>query len=252
MADFHIWDGIHPHYDQVETVGGGFDTDFWRERNRARVVAELKTLRDEGDIPNGAKFRDYVLPVVIAMAAAGKECFRVLDFGGGIGNGFIPALCDVVAPERLDYVIVDNERLCQAGRELFPQAPAPDFRADLPPEREEFDLLHLGSVLPYISDWRGLLARLCRHHPQHILLSDLLAGEFPAFATAQNSFGDRIPHWFLNLGEVIAWVESLGYDLIFKAPFIGRFLGQEGPLPMDNFPPEYRLRHASHLLFQRR
>ncbi|CUW37983.1 conserved protein of unknown function [Magnetospirillum sp. XM-1] len=251
MSEFFIWEGVYDHYDDVEKSGGGFDTDFWRDRNRARIVAELDTLRNSGQLPESAKCRDYVLPVVIAMAAAGRERFRILDFGGGLGNGFVPALCDVVSPERLDYVIVDNDRLCDAGRYLFPEAPAPIFRPDLPPDQERFDLLHLGSVLPYISDWRGLLTRLCGYRPRHVLLSDLLAGDFPAFATAQNCFGDKIPHWFLNLGDVIGQVESQGFRLIFKAPFVGTFLGKQGPLPMDNFPPEYRLQHACHLLFEK-
>lgn len=249
MAEFHIWEGVAAHYDQVERIGGGFDTDFWCDRNKSRIVPELEALR-AGETPESAKFREYVLPVVVAMAAAGKARYRVLDFGGGLGNGFIPVICDVVGADRVDYVIVDNERLCRTGAELFPSVPAPVFRPDLPDETERFDLLHLGSVLPYISDWRGLLERLGRHRPRHVLLSDLLAGDFAAFATAQNSFGDKIPHWFLNLGEVIAHVESLGFRLIFKAPFVGTFLGRQGPLPMDNFPPGLRLRHASHLLFQ--
>lgn len=250
MDNFHIWEGIYAHYDDAPRKGGGFDSDFWRDRNKARVVVELETQR-RGEAPESAKFREYVLPVVIAMAAEGRDSLRVLDFGGGIGNGFIPLVTDVISPERVEFVIVDNERLCQTGSELFTGSPAPVFRTDLPDESERFDLIHAGSVLPYVSGWKELLARLLAHRPHYLLLSDLLAGSNPSFATIQNSFGDTIPHWFLNLEEVIATVENLGWKLLFKAPYVGKFLGKEGPLPMDNFPPEYRIEHASHLLFGR-
>lgn len=251
MAEFFIWEGVYPHYDDAPKKGGGFDTDFWRNRNKGRVVAELETLRVHGQVPDCAKFREYVLPVVVAMAAEGRERLSILDFGGGMGNGFVPLLADLPALECIDYVIVDNDRLCDAARPLFEGSVAPTFRSTLPGPETRFDLVHAGSVLPYIRDWKELLARLLTHQPRHLLLSDLLAGSFPTFATVQNSFGDTIPHWFFNLDEVIETVEGLGMRLLFKAPYVGRFLGQEGPLPMDNFPPQYRLRHASHLLFGR-
>lgn len=250
MADFNIWEGVFSHYDDVPKKGDGFSSDFWKERNRSRVVAALNQVRSD-EYPEIAKFREYVLTIVIAMHMPPKGIVRILDFGGGIGNSYIPLMSNIIDLDRVEFHIIDNDKLCNEGIELFKGGPSPIFHSELPNNDSEFDIVHIGSVLPYICDWRSMIARLSEYKPRHILFSDFMAGNIPTFATMQNSFGDTIPHWFFNVDEVISFVEGLGMKLLFKAPYVGRFLGQEGPLPMDNFDPVYRLEHACHLLFGR-
>lgn len=249
MADFHIWEGVYPHMDQAPECGSGFAGPLWMERTRAKVGEELRLFRENGEIPDSAKYRQYVLPVVAALVGHGRDRLSILDFGGGMGTGYLALMADMAEVNKVDFHVVEMASVCQAGRELFAGGPAPHFHETLPEQPATMDIVHCGSVLQYINDWRGLLSRLAQFRPSHMVLSDLMAGDIDTFATVQNYYGDTIPHWFWNVNDVIDTVHALGYRLLFKAPYVGVFLGEQGPLPMDNFPPERRLRHACHLVF---
>ena len=46
-------------------------------------------------------------------------------------------------------------------------------------------------------------------------------------------------------------MEDLHYTLIIRAPYQASIRGIDGPLPMTNFPPRYRLARACHMLFRK-
>lgn len=248
---FNIWEGIYPHFDEVPVKGKGFSGETWCQRNKVRMSDCLKNLKAFGTAPDEAKFRNYILPVVATLAAQRKENIRILDFGGGMGNSFLPLLSGMVEVSKVEFHIVETGPLAQAGVELFVDYPAVAFHTDLSAIEGPFDIVHLGSVLHYVRDWQELLSTLADFLPKYMLLSDVSAGEIPSFASMQNYYGDTIPIWFWNINEMLDFMGSIGFSLLFKAPFVGTFLGKEGPLPMDNFPPEYRLTHSCHLLFGR-
>jgi len=73
----------------------------------------------------------------------------------------------------------------------------------------------------------------------YILLADVPAGKMPTYATVQNYYGSKIPHWFFNLNEMINAMAAIKYKLLFKSAYIGKRLGIEQPMPQDNFPELY-------------
>jgi putative methyltransferase (TIGR04325 family) len=246
---FNIWEGTYTHFDNAPRKGKGFSGETWCQRTKASVGESLRALRENGHIPEEAKFRNYILPVLAALAAEDAKNLRILDFGGGMGNSFLPLLADMVEAKKVELHIVETDAVCTAGQELFADEPSVIFHSTLPDDQRPFDIVHAGSVLHYIRDWQEILAKLASYKPRYILLSDVLAGDIPTFASCQQYYGDTIPVWFWNIKDILTCIEGLGFRLLFKAPFVAKILGREGSLPMGNMPPDRRLSHTCHLLF---
>ena len=124
------------------------------------------------------------------------------------------------------------------------------FHTELP-KLDRIDIVHAGSSLQYIEDWKVMLRKLSNYAPDYMLLEDLYAGDIPTYSTAQYYYGSLIPCWFFNINEIIEQMKSLEYKLQFKSTFVAKILGIEQESPQKNFPKKYRLGHACNLLFVR-
>ena len=87
------------------------------------------------------------------------------------------------------------------------------------------------------------------YEPRLLILSGLTAGDIETFVTYQNYYGSKVPAWFWNVNEIISAVENLSYSLIYKSVLAFSYLGKIQPLPMENFPPKYRLERECNLMF---
>lgn len=244
-----IWEGVWAHYRDVPSEGPGFSGETWLA-NSLRTVEELRSqTRCPGTVPGQPLYRASLLPLVVAMAY--EKGVRVLDFGGSVGFGFYPVVGGLPDETGLQFMVVDNIAVCEAGRQFFRDEPAISFSESLPKAGEMFDVVHLGSVLQYIEDWRSLLAALAESCKKFLVFSNLQAGDIPTFATFQHYYGSKITNWFFNAPELIEYIESLGFRLTFRSAFRLRILGLEQPFPMDNFEEKFRLGDPCHLVFQR-
>lgn len=251
MSDLRVWEGIWSSFAEAPAVGPGFDGSVWRERTHHSMAESLAALRSGCPLPDGDKPRDYLLPAVAATLLAQNETLRMVDFGGGVGAAWISLAASIPdAAARIRMYVVEVDNVCEAGRALFGESSGPSFHTSCPP-LDQIDLVHCGSALQYIDDWREIISVFTGYRAKMVLLSDVFAGPFAPFVTLQNYYGSRIPHWFLNRDEVIAEVCQAGYRLILDTPHHARILGRDGHLPMDHFPPDHRLDHARHFLFGR-
>ncbi len=245
----NIWDGVYSSFAEARGDSGVFEQDIWLDKVTGRARALLSLSEGPDSIAPIAETREYFLPVIAAMAARPGETLRVLDFGGGLASSYIPLAGMLPANQELKFVIVENESVCKAGREMFADDARAEFCAEIPDASEKFDIVHCGSSLHYVDDWKAVLARLCAFKPNYFVLADLPAADNKTFVTAQLYHGARIPVRFWNLGEFIAQVESLDYHLVFKSRYRGSYLGEkEGP-STENFDTPYRLRYFSQLVF---
>ena len=155
------------------------------------------------------------------------------------------------AVDRVDYSVVEVDGICRAGCELFAGRKGPTFHSELPAVAR-VDVVHAASVMQYIEDWKGTVARFADYGASYISFADIFIGQFATYVTLQNYYGSRIRHWFFNADEFIGEVEENGYQLLVHIECDAKILGRYGPLPMENFPPALRIPHSSHLLFSRR
>jgi putative methyltransferase (TIGR04325 family) len=124
------------------------------------------------------------------------------------------------------------------------------YRTELPTFKK-FDLIHAASSIQYIEHWEELIANFAAFKPGYILLSDVFAGAIKSYVTLQNYYESKIPHFFLNLDELLDIFSSHGYRLAMKSYVTSRRLDAEDTLPMKNFPEDLRLTQTLHLLLKK-
>ena len=242
---FNVWEGVYRSFDDAPAAGPGFDGDIWLERS-------LRVARQSiDDIGAGRRISHPLIQrneLMVATAAAKQKPVSILDFGGGPGFGFL-ALSEAhpEVAKQCEYQIVENAAVCRACSTLFADG-VPSFHSQFPKKRE-FDIVFSASALQYVADWRGIIATLAAYGAPTLILSDIYAGNFPAFVTLQNYYDSRIPHWFLNIDELIAEVGTHGYRISKMSHYDLEILGERGPPPMGNFPENLRVPYALHLLF---
>lgn len=237
-----IWEGIYGSFSEIPDQVGEWNVAAWIERSRSRLE-EAKAA--------GCRYQEYLLPVVCAMVAAhGRDRLTVLDLGGGMGPIYPAVRAALPARVGLDFHVVDNAATCAGGREAFAGDAGISFHTDRP-ELAAIDVLHLGSVIQYVEDWRGFLADAQAAGPDWFLISDAWAGEVETFITAQTFYGKRVPCRFLNIGELIAAVEGNGHRLVMRTEYDRTMLGRRDPLPMEALPERCRFPYAHHLLFRK-
>lgn len=246
-----IWEGVYGSFAEANAETSVFEGTAWLDRVVARAEESLGK-RTGASVPPVAVTTDYALPFIAAVAAGRERPLRILDFGGSMATSYVPLRAMLPADRGLDFVIVENETLCKKGNELFAGDPGVRFRSDLPPAGEKFDIVHFGSSLHYVDDWKGLLAASVALASEWLLFCDLPAADNRTFVTTQNFQGRRIPVRFWNVDEFVAAVLELGFDLLLKARYRGYFtVGDEAERPTSNFDEAHRLRYTSQLIFRR-
>jgi putative methyltransferase (TIGR04325 family) len=250
-AEFSVWEGVYGSFVEAPAVGPGFHGPTWRNRSIEAAREAIARLKTEEALDYALRQRNSILPTTVATMLTAQERVSVLDFGGGLGTGYVFLTQTMPnAISRVDYAIVDVEEIATAGRELFNDAIRPIFY-DVLPDGVRYDIVHSASAIQYVDGWPSLIRRLTNYGAQYFSLADAFIGEFNTYATLQNYYGSKIPHWFFNACDLIGEVERNGYKLALRTSCDAKILGRYGPLPMQNFPPALRLLQTSNLLFRR-
>lgn len=250
--NFNTWEGIFQSFQEAsaEVTGAGFNGETWRSRTIKTAEDCLAALNSGTPIPAFHKQRSTSLPPVVAMLLKEKTQIDILDFGGGLGIGYMTLAESIPQYSgKINYTIVEVPQICDAGRQIFSGKNI--SYVDTIPDKNKFDLIHSASAIQYVEDWPGLLRKFNDCEPDYLFLSDVFTGNIPTFVTLQNYYGSKIAHWFFNQDELLSYISSLGYELIMKSFVSSRRLDAEDILPMGNFPEDNRLDLTVHLLFKR-
>jgi putative methyltransferase (TIGR04325 family) len=248
---FKIWDGVFGSFAEADADEAIFDGDVWLDKVRATAREAIAASKGETEIPSIAETANYALPFVAATAAHRDRTLRILDFGGGLAASYFPLVAMLPSDQPLEYVIVENDGVCQEGDKLLATDRRISFRTDLPEPGTRYDIVHCGSSLHYVEDWRQMLRQLVAYQPAYLLFADLPAADNCSFVTTQAYYGRRIAVHFWNLREFIAAIQEIGYDLLLKARYRGRFLGPTAAMPTEHFDSVRRLTYCSQLIFRR-
>lgn len=246
----YIWEGVYDSFVSAATlaVGPGFKGETYRKRSLAAARECLSAIKANMPIPQFHKQRSTLLPLAVAMILGNQARVEILDFGGGLGIGYMTLAESIPEDlEKVGYVIVEVPEVCEVGTELISGV---TYMPKLPTS-VSCDILHAASSLQYIEHWQDLLRDFASLNPRYILLSDVFAGPISSYVTLQNYYESRIPHWFLNLQELLDAFAEHGYRLAMKTYATSRRLNVEDTLPMDNFPEGLRLPQSLHLLLQK-
>ena len=246
--EFNIWEGIYNSFEDAApiSVGNGFASDIWIERTLSVANECLAALNTGKAIPFDHKQRSTILPAIVAMLLSKNDKVNILDFGGGLGIGYMTLAESIPGySNRVKYNIVELSEVCEQGKKIDENI---NYLTALPLVGE-FNLIHSASAFQYIDDWREFLSNLCSYNAPYILLSDVFAGSIPTFVTLQNYYENKIKFRFFNLDELVAHFSSLGYVLEMKTHVNSKRLDSVNVIPMDNFPESHRIDLTLHLLF---
>jgi putative methyltransferase (TIGR04325 family) len=244
------WEGIYETFAEAGAEATVFEGTVWLDKIVARATSSLERSTG-GRIPPVAVNTDYALPFVAALAASRGRPLRILDFGGGMATSYVPLRAMLPREQAIDFVVVENAAICDRGAQLFAADASVQFRTELPVAPERFDIVHFGSSLHYVDDWKGVLAGVTALEPEHLLFADLTAADNRSFVTTQRFHDRRIPVRFWNVDEFIGAVTALGYELLLKARYRGYYLAPDSELPTSNFDRDHRLTYTSQLVFRR-
>jgi len=244
------WEGVYASFAEANAEAAVFEGAVWLDKIVDRARSALARAHG-GAIPPVATSTEYALPFVAATVAERGRPLRVLDFGGGMATSYVPLRAMLPREQAVAFVVVENQAVCERGRVLFGELPEVTFTTELPDESVHFDLVHFGSSLHYVDDWKGLLAACVALEPSHLLFADLTAGDNRTFVTTQRFHDRRIPVRFWNVDEFTTHVEQLGFELLLRSRYRGYYLAPDAELPTTNFDAEHRLAYTSQLVFRR-
>lgn len=251
ISPSYIWEGKYPDFKSalLDSTGSGFSGDVYLTKSLRAAEECLASLNSGQPIPAFHKQRSTYLPITTALMLGLKEQISILDFGGGLGIGYM-TLAESISNdlERVLYTIVEVPEVCKCGEDLHEGKVI--YTSELP-EVRKFDLIYSASALQYIENWQSLLGKFASLSPDYILLSDVFAGSITSFVTLQNYYESRIPHWFLNLNHLLDTLKEDGYRLSMKNFVTSKRLDAEDILPMPNYPEDLRLSQTLHLLFKK-
>jgi len=243
-----IWEGIYKDFDELESEGRGFESSTWIEHSfeKAKKMRELS--RDSRESMEDISFNGSPLYVLASIMYAQNNRLSVLDFGGGMGFGYIVMEAVIPESDNLDFDIVEGANNCKGGKKLFFDDKRVNFFEQLP-EDKRYDILHIGSSLQYIHQWKDLLKALCSYEAKYFAFTDLPSGENERYASLQNYYDSKIPHWFFNTKEVIGVMNTFGYKIIYNSHFQANILQRFNHYPQDNFDESSRIFYSKMLLF---
>jgi len=249
---YNLWEGVYQSFSETNFVNNRvFDDEIWLQKVYHRALQQIEQKNNTNTGSDNNITSDYALPFIVSTQLDMKHECKILDFGGGLGTSYLTVKSMLPTTAKFKFTIIENERLCKKGNELFHDEINITFSPTIP-ESELFTLAYAGSSIHYVENWQKALSDFAQRGVEYMIFSDLPAGEITTFVTTQYFHGNRVPVWFWNVQEFIEEVEKLGFDLIFNAGFKGYYLAPNTELPTENLPESYRLKQCRQLIFKRR
>ncbi len=247
-----IWRGVYGSFGEACGDASVFEGRVWLDKISEQAQGAVEAHKQPAAISANTARMDYILAPIVAAIYKPGEKLRILDFGGGLAASFYPLIDSLSDDISIEFHIVENQIICSRAREILPEDPRLFFHESLPDFYENFDVIHIGSSLQYVEDWKGMLKKFDAYNPGFLIFDDLTAGDIPeTFASLQYYYGQEIPCWFFKLSELVSTLGSNGYSLVFKSRFIGTYFGKIIVPPMEALPESYRITNFCHLVLRK-
>ncbi len=253
MSDFSVWQGIYSDFKSANGATDVFLNNVWIDKQCTKISQKLESYKNEDCTSSLYAVRDYPLALWIAAELAISEKLHILDIGGGMGEQYLEILARCPeAKERLSFTILENKFLNESVPKSMAAFKNLHFISELSELQGNVDIVHFGSSMQYVEDWKGFLKTLLSlPGVSSLIMSDFLAGDIPTFVTLQK-YGERsIPIRMYNEKEFSSFVENFGLKLSYRTYFDSRVLNSEF-LPNSGLPKEYRIPKTINLVFKKR
>lgn len=244
----NIWEGVFDTWEEAWASSSATEVAFSSDRWIARMTQQLDDYRLECTL-HGMVLppRPTNLPWLCAMTRPRT----ILDFGGSSGWCW-DYLRDVVRDLQIEsYTIIETSAVVDYMRRSKLHGPPVTYMTNATGLGAQ-DILYSNSVLQYFGTNAPILELVAQVRPSHVLLDDLFANDDHDSYSTQVYYGVVMPHRFIGVANLSEQMDRLGYVTRLRAAFSYPVRGVLGPLPMENLPPDFRVRYASSVLFERR
>ena len=234
-----IWSGIYGHRRDVPSENSNYDFEG-RVAEMARQAESMLKRLSEGGNPGG--WHETLL-LVAASVAGGSGPITIVDFGGGMGTGYLQLRAALPRTVAIDYHVVDLPAMTAAAVKVFDSVGEVHFHTSLEQAPMRPTILYVNSVLQYIDDYAAQLRALAARRAPRLLLARTAVGPFPTFASQQlNLPNQKLAYWFLNQDEVAGILADCGYQAVFQSLCDIEY-------DQGDFPPAYRIGRMRNILF---
>ncbi len=184
------------------------------------------------------------LPLLLASLAQPGKKIKILDVGGGAGDGLLECLYSLRAKD-FAYYLFELPAASQVAQMLLGQRP--EFHSVNKIESSApYDVIFLGSSLPYFADYASLLRQLFAACRDSLLVADTACGDFSSIVTRQVNLADReLICWLFGVEDLRKIAEECGFQLVAETAC---FTPDHG---FENFPMPYQQAIYKNLLFRR-
>ncbi|MDJ1178580.1 methyltransferase, TIGR04325 family [Roseofilum sp. BLCC_M91] len=175
---------------------------------------------------------NYILfAYVLSLTAQKKEEISILDWGGGLGEYYLIAKA-LLPNVKINYSCTEVPVLCEAGRSLQPDVTF--YEEDRDCFAHEYDLVFCSSALQYAQDWQTLIDHMVKSTRLYLYITRLpVVQNNPSFVVLQRAYdygyNTEYLSWFLNLYELVNYVESLNMKKVRDFLIAERFLVPGAP-----------------------
>ena len=245
---FSVWEGVFENFTEAGGDPDAFDSDIWIQKQGKKIEKSYKNYLNRNTVS-----KDYPLPLVVAMLLLEQEKLSILDFGGGMGIQYLDIISKVHDAEKaVKFTIVDGASTLKNVPGFMRKFKNLSYEEDLKNVHGNFDIIHIGSTLQYIEDWKTLLEHFKnKYNPTYFVFSDLMAGDIPSFVSHQIFYDKRIPHHFLNKDGFQTTLESMSFKKIYESKFRHDILDQEEVFPNSALPESHKISRSIHMVFRK-
>lgn len=245
-----IWWGVYEKFKDVPRNCDVFNSDVWIKKQQKHVLSLLKDM-ESGKPLSGNVAREYPLADAVEKLFLKKKNVTVVDYGGSMGQTYIDLISRTPdIQNNVIYTVVETEGVCNSIPAKLSEYPGLSFISNVDNAKGKKDIVHLGSALQYIDDWRSLLSDFQkRFDPDMFVLSDLLVGNVPSFVSSQIYYGSLIPVRFININEFLGFWQKTPYEIVLQRDYSP--LGKERYFPANALPKTHQIKSACHMVFSK-
>jgi putative methyltransferase (TIGR04325 family) len=168
---------------------------------------------------------------ILTLASRNKSNISLLDWGGGLGEYYL--LSKSLLPDvKIDYHCKELPLLCQAGRELLPEASF--YEKDEECFQQTYDLVMASSSIQYSEDWKHILKQLVAATHSYLYITRTpIVYEAESFVVLQRAYryGYETEYlgWFINHQELLEYMETLQMSLVREFIIAEQFIVPDAP-----------------------
>jgi len=239
-----IFSGVFNNFDDAPPSSDIYASDFYIQ-NIKKKINKLKN--KESRINEG-----YIIGLIIDLLSYNREqSLKVLDYGGGAGETFISLPSKLKDKNILNFTVLDNEKIINLGKAVNDKTQGIYFIKSLSEYdiNDRIDIIHLGSVIQYINNWKDSVNDLVKLNASYIVLDDVFTGYIENFTTMQNYYNNQIRFNFINIEEIFEFFSNKGYAVLYCCPFIPVIKGKKEFYDMTMFEKKLRIPYAYNIVF---